>query len=94
MVFSIARGWNNGVRILFPISDFKIQHHDGETLQDFLTAVEGNGNPAWSATFAPVKTKYLRLVITRTPHNISRMWEVEFYQPLKDEGKLKVPEIQ
>ena len=82
----IISGWNNGVRVLFPISDFKLQRHDGETWQDVLEAVEGNGSPAWSATFAPVKTKYLRLVITRAPHNISRVWEVEFYQPLK-EGK-------
>ena len=58
---------------------------DGETWRDVLPGVEGNGNPAWSATFAAVKTKHLRLVITRAPHNISRVWEVEFYQPLKDE---------
>ena len=81
----IISGWNNGIRILFPISHFKLQHYDGKTWQDVLPPVEGNGNPAWSATFAPVKTKYLRLVITQTPHNISRVWEVEFYQPLKDE---------
>jgi hypothetical protein len=49
-----------------------------------LPAIEGNENPAWSATFPPVKTKHVRLVITQTPHNISRVWEIEFYQPLKD----------
>ena len=78
-------GRYNGARILDPVSHFKLQHHDGESWQEVLPAVEGNDNPAWSATFAPVKTKHLRLVITRTPHNISRVWEVEFYQPLKDE---------
>jgi len=78
-------GRYNGARIFTPVSNFKLQHHDGETWQEVLPAVEGNDNPAWSATFAPVKTKYLRLVITQTPHNISRVWEVEFYQPLKDE---------
>jgi hypothetical protein len=29
-----------------------------------------------------VKTKHIRLVITATPHNLSRVWEIEFYQPL------------
>ncbi len=80
-----ARAVANGARVLNPVSHFKLQRHDGETWREVLPAVEGNDNPAWSATFAPVKTKYLRLVITRTPHNISRVWEVEFYQPLKNE---------
>ena len=31
-----------------------------------------------------MKTKYVRLVISRAPHNISRVWEVEFYGPVKD----------
>ena len=78
-------GRYNGVRVLDPVSHFKLQRHDGKTWQEVLPAVEGNENPVWSATFAPVKTRRLRLVITGTPHNLSRVWEVEFYQPLKDE---------
>ena len=81
----IVSGWYNGVKVLFPISHFKFQYHEGQTWRDVLPAVEGNKNPAWSVTFARVKTKHLRLVITGTPHNISRLWEVEFYQPLKAE---------
>lgn len=80
-------GRYNGARVLNPVSHFKLQQHDGEAWQDVLPAVEGNENPAWSATFPTVKTKQLRLVITRTPHNISRVWEIEFYRPLKDERK-------
>jgi hypothetical protein len=79
-------GRYNGARILDPISHFKLQYHDGETWQEILPAIKENENPVWSATFAPVKTEHIRLVITRTPHNISRMWEIEFYQPL-DEKK-------
>jgi hypothetical protein len=75
-------GRYNGARVLNPVSDFKLQHHDGETWQDVLPAVRDNENPVWSASFAPVKTTYLRLVITRAPHNISRLWEVEFYGPV------------
>jgi len=80
----IISGRTNGVRILDPVSDFKIQHYDGENWKD-VHQVKGNVNPAWSATFAAVKTKYLRLVITKAPHNISRVWEVEFYGPVKDQ---------
>jgi hypothetical protein len=34
-----------------------------------------------------VEHGFLRLVITQAPHNISRVWEVEFYQPLKEEKR-------
>jgi hypothetical protein len=80
----IISGWHNGVRVLFPVSHFQLQHHDGKAWQEVLPAVEGNDNPVWSATFAPVNATHLRLVITQTPHNISRVWEVEFYEPPKD----------
>ena len=70
--------------MLDPVSGFKIQHYDGETWKDVLPAVEKNKDPVWSATFAPVKTKHLRFVITATPHNLSRLWEIEFYQPLTE----------
>ncbi len=79
-------GRYNGARVLDPVSDFKIQYSedDGKTWKDALPAVKKNENPAWSATFAPVKTKHLRFVITGAPHNLSRLWEIEFYEPLKN----------
>jgi len=73
-------GWHNGTGVHSPVSHFKLQYHNGETWQDVLPPVEGNKNPAWSAVFSPVKTDYVRLVITQTPDNISRLWEVEFYR--------------
>jgi len=82
----IISGRYNGSRVYSPISQFSIRHHDGEIWQETLPAVEANENPAWTATFSPVKTKRLRLVITQAPHNISRVWEVEFFGPL-DDGK-------
>jgi len=77
-------GRYNGARVLDPVSDFKIQYSDddGKTWKDALPAIKGCKDPVWSATFGPVKTKHLRLVITGAPHNLSRLWEVEFYQPL------------
>ncbi len=87
-------GRYNGARILNPVSHFKLQYHDGRTWREILPAIEGNENPAWSATFPPVKAKHLRLVITKTPHNISRLWEVEFYQPVHaPEAKQPLPNI-
>ncbi len=80
----IISGRYNGARVLDPISDFKIQYRDGKTWKDALPAVTNNENPVWASTFAPVKTKHLRFVITRAPHNISRLWEIEFYQPLEE----------
>lgn len=73
----------NGARVLNPVGDFKIEHHDGEAWQEVLPVVEGNENPVWAETFGAVKTRHLRIVITGTPHNLSRLWEIEFYTPLE-----------
>jgi hypothetical protein len=78
-------GWHNGAGVHSPVRHFNLQHHNGETWQDVLPAVEGNDNPVWSATFTSVTAQHLRLVITQTPDNISRLWEVEFYRPLQAE---------
>ena len=61
----------NGARVLNPVGDFKIEHHDGEAWQEVLPAVEGNENPVWAETFGAVKTRHLRIVITGTPHSLS-----------------------
>jgi len=79
----IITGRTNGVRVFAPIIAFKLQHFDGESWHDVFEPVRANKSPAWSARFESVKTKHLRMVITRTPHNISRVWEVEFYGPLE-----------
>jgi len=83
----IISGRTNGARILDPVSDFKIQHYVRGAWQDVFPVVKGNVNPAWAARFSPVKIKHLRLVITKAPHNISRVWEVEFYGPVKGEKR-------
>ena len=79
-------GWYNGVRVKFPISDFQIQFKQGDSWKDIMPPVKGNENPAWGARFSPVKTKHVRLLITRALHSISRVWEVEFYGPVKDKS--------
>jgi hypothetical protein len=80
----IISGRYNGARVLDPLGGFVIQRYDGKAWQPVLPAVKGNDDPVWSATFPPVETNRLRLVITAAPHNLSRVWEIEFYQPLTD----------
>jgi hypothetical protein len=79
----IISGRYNGARVLDPLTDFKLEYFDGKVWKEALPAVENNENPVWSATFATIQTKHIRMVITRAPHNISRLWEIEFYPPLK-----------
>jgi len=37
------------------------------------------------STFPAVKSNRIRLVVTGTPGNISRIWEVELYDPAPEE---------
>lgn len=79
----IISGRHDGTRVMAPIRDFKIQHHDGKTWQDVIPPIIDNYNPAWAATFTPVTTKKLRLVVMGTPLEVSAIWEVEYYHPVK-----------
>ena len=45
--------------------------------------VADNTDPAWSSQFPPIQTRRMRLLVTKTKDNISRIWEVEFYQPAR-----------
>ena len=63
-----------------PIIDFVIQYQDGSAWRDIPgTKVEGNESPDWNARFQPVTTSRLRLVVTRTPGDLTRIWEWEVY---------------
>jgi len=78
----IVSGYFTGT-VSAPISDFVIQWHDGAEWRDIPgAAVTGNQEPSWNRTFPPVKTAKIRLWITRTQIDISRIWEVELYGPV------------
>ena len=65
-----------------PITDFVVQYHDGTAWRDVPgTKVKGNETPDWHARFQPVTTTRLRLVVTRTPEDLTRIWEFEVYHP-------------
>lgn len=69
-----------------PIANFVLQYHDGTGYRDIeATKVEENQSADWHVRFATVTTDRLRLVVTRTPGNLARIWEFEVYGPIAGE---------
>ena len=69
--------------ITAPITDFVLQWHDGAEWREITGAsAEGNRDPYWSCKFQPVTAAKIRLLVTKTRTDISRIWEVEFYGPV------------
>ncbi|MEI7947653.1 MAG: FAD-dependent oxidoreductase, partial [bacterium] len=82
----IISGYFRNADVVSPVQDFAFQWYDGTAWQDIPEAkVTGNKNPAWSGLFTPVVTTRLRLTVTVTPGDISRIWEVELYAPPRRE---------
>jgi hypothetical protein len=78
----IISGWFDGDQAKDPISRFKLQYHQDAGWED----VEGlritrRARVELVSTFPAVKSDRLRLAVTGTSGNISRIWEVEFYHP-------------
>ncbi len=80
----IVSGYYSGGGVIAPLNDFTLQWHDGTEWKEALPSVNANKNPAWSARFKGVKTQRVRLLVTKTQDDISRVWEVEFYKPMGD----------
>ena len=55
-----------------------------EHVKDLLDPVKANTQPAWTARFPSVRTQKLRVSITKTRDDISRIWEIEFYKPVAE----------
>ena len=78
----IISGYTSGGAVIEPIRDFTFQWHDGAAWKDIPgAAVKNNQQPAWAGTFDAVTATRLRLVITATKGDTSRIWEVEVYAP-------------
>ena len=78
----VVSGWYNGSRATDPITDFVLQYHDGRTWHDVQgSLVVSNARVEVLREFQPVTADRIRLAVTRTPGNISRLWEVELYHP-------------
>ena len=76
----IISGYYSSGSVFAPLSDFILQWHDEKEWKDLIAGVEANTEPAWSASFSGVRTQRLRLLVTKTKDDISRIWEVEFYK--------------
>jgi len=78
----IVSGWNNGSSVDSQILDFHFEYDSGtdwQTIED--SAVISNTKTDRPYTFSAVESDRIRLVITQTPSDISRIWEVELYHP-------------
>jgi hypothetical protein len=79
----IVSGYNTGGNVMAPIESFSLQTFDGTTWRDIKeSAAEGNQDVDWHAHFDPVTTDRLRLDVRATSGDISRIWEVELYEPV------------
>jgi len=78
----IVTGQSGGPWPHTPIIDFVIQYHDGDGYRDIpQTKITGNESPDWHTRFEPVTTTKLRLTVTKTPGDLTRIWEWEVYDP-------------
>lgn len=79
----VISGFHTGQRVIAPIIDFTLQWYDGAQWQDTSVHVVGNTDPAWATVFGTIRTQRVRLLVSKTKDNISRIWEIELYQPCK-----------
>ncbi|MCL2304007.1 MAG: FAD-dependent oxidoreductase [Planctomycetaceae bacterium] len=62
-----------------PITDFVLQDFRSKWKNTPGTEITENGQCDFGCKFPTVKVKQLRLLITNTPRELARLWEVEFY---------------
>jgi hypothetical protein len=78
----IITGYFSAGAVTGAMEDFVFQWHDGSDWKDIPNAiVKGNLDPYWNSTFPAVTTSKLRLQITKTRADTTRIWEVELYGP-------------
>lgn len=63
-----------------PITAFSLQHHAQNRWHDIPNAAAtANTSIDWHATFDRITASRLRLVVTSTPGDLTRIWELELY---------------
>ncbi|MBQ2789163.1 MAG: hypothetical protein IJE97_05955, partial [Thermoguttaceae bacterium] len=64
-----------------PLADFRLQvERDGAFVDVESAAVRSNDLVIVSLRFNPISGKRFRLQIDKTPDDLARLWEVEFYR--------------
>lgn len=76
----ILSGYLSGNKVSDPIQDFVVQSFsDGQWRDIPGTATANNTKTDWHCRFLPVSTQQIRIYITKTQIDISRIWEVDIY---------------
>lgn len=66
-----------------PIEDFILEYDDGQGYRPIRGArITGNQAVDWHARFVPVRATRLRLSVSKTPGDLTRLWELEVYGPV------------
>jgi hypothetical protein len=80
----VISGWFDGKISKDPIGRFTLQYNHQADWKDVRgLRIIRNASVETIMTFPPIRTDRIRFVVTATPGNISRVWEVEFYHPTK-----------
>ena len=78
----IVSGWFNGQNTTDPIAEFALEYFEDRAWHEIPgSRVRNNARVEVVQEFAAIDAGSIRLVVTRTPGNIARIWEVEFYLP-------------
>ena len=71
-----------GGQVVEPIESFVLQSFEGDDWKDVPgTDTAGNREVVWQAKFDPITASRLRLLVRMTKIDVSRIWEVELYEP-------------
>jgi hypothetical protein len=78
----VISGYAHQDTVADPIEDFVMQYRDGSSWRDIPgTITRGNGEVFWQREFAPITCDRVRLMAQKTKGHISRIWEIELYEP-------------
>lgn len=77
----VVSGYRSGGDVIAPLAAFSFQFHDGTAWHDIPgAAARSNARAEWSARFDPVRAHRVRLHVTETKDDTSRIWEIELYR--------------
>ncbi len=78
----VMSGYCHGGQVTDAIASFAFQVPDGDGWQDIpATETRENVDVDWHCRFDPVTTSRIRLLVRTTQIDISRIWEIELYEP-------------
>jgi hypothetical protein len=78
----ILSGYNQGGQVTAPLESFVLQRYDNQSWVDVpATETHDNDRVDWHCRFEPLVAARIRLLVHATQIDISRVWEVELYEP-------------